>query len=230
MFVRMKTSYFLICFLVLCATAAQGARVPIQNAGFELDLNADGVPDGWNAFADTKKYDASAPERAHSGMASVRLAGNGYWQVISVAPGIPYLYRSWTRGQSGVENVSHSVDFHGTSGYLETTSQSSVTPSFYRQTGIWFRPIAEANRAALSSRTSRGDWVWQDDVEVFDGFLRNGSLEVKGNGDGVPDCWERKGAPFVIEEEMHRGILGDRHVSARRRESAGKEVVKHIVL
>lgn len=205
----MRVSCLLLFVLALCS-AAWAAPVPIKNPGFELDDNSDGIPDGWGASADTKPYDTNAPERAHSGVASVRLAGNGYWQGISVSAGVPYIFRSWTRGQSGVESVIHAADFYGSAGYLDGTNRSSPVPSSYTQTGIWFRPIATTTSTGLSSRTSGGDWVWQDDVEVFDGLLRNGSLALQTNGDGVPDFWARVGRPAILSGEIPLGTESDR--------------------
>lgn len=195
-----------IALLLLISLPGWSAPLPVTNPSYELDSNGDGVPDGWIPLASSEAVDTDT-SHAHTGEASIPLSGYSYRQRFQVVPNARYLSRAWNRGEAGGEAVVHIADVSSSTAFVNRYRQSSTVEDQYRLHGIQVKMPSNAFMARFFSMTSNGDWVWQDDVSIFDEFLRNGDIAL--NEGVAPEYWDSIGSPTTtITNQNARLVSG----------------------
>ncbi len=188
---------------------------PLQNASLEADAAGDGIPDCWSfgTFGSNSAIWTRSTD-AHSGAYAERVDITSYTSgdrklvmtqdlgecTPSAAPGHRQALQAWYKSTSPTQFVVYYRDAAGKWFYW-TSSPLSAAAATWTQAS-WTTPALPAaatalsfglNLAAVGSLTT--DDYALDDAGVAPPPVQtalgdNASLEVDGNGDGVPDCYQ----------------------------------------
>lgn len=205
-------------------------EVTLRNPGFEVDENADGMPDAWSFHPHGEGWEAAISDLAHSGEHSLRITGGpdhgdraAVLQVSEpavVAPG--YRLRFFVRGAGpagkGIFRFRYVVDGEeqdDTRYFDIATSTDQWTENVHD-----FLPSAEVREIGVARieiilyQRGEGD-IYYDDVtieplEAPTVGLINPGFEADENSDGIPDGWRTfasgEGFEFTLSDIAHSGV------------------------
>ena len=220
--------------------------VAMSNADLELDADRNGVSDCWlRGSSGTNTAAWTRTSDAHSGTAAEQVTissiTTGDRKIVpkldtgtaagGCAPSVndthAYRISSWYRSTSAVNFVVYVRDAAGTWKYWRTGPSTPAASSYSLAT--WDTPLVPAGTNAISfglALSTLGTLTTDDyavasiapaTTALVDSIVLNSSLELDGNGDGVPDCWSRTGyginnATFSRVADAHTGFWGEKLV------------------
>ncbi len=194
------------------------------NPGFETDVDANGVPDGWDYTLLNGGAASLVTSVAYSGSRSVKLSGSSslsrsfvnLWYV-SATENTRYTMSSWiktnnvTAGFAGLELVFYNSSHQALASVRVPAAQG--THDWQKVETSWISPPGTASyafRTALDFGT--GD-LWVDSVSSFvsdaQNLLLNGNLEADTDNNSVPDGYDYStdsgGSGALVTAEKYQG-------------------------
>ncbi len=220
--------------------------IAMNNADLELDADRNGVSDCWirgssgsNTAAWTRTPDAHSGAAAEQVTISALTSGDrkivpkldSGSAVGGCAPSIDdthaYRLSTWYRSTAAVSFVVYVRDGTGIWKYWRTGPSTPASTTYSMAT--WDTPLVPSGTNAISfglALSSVGTLATDDYAlasisaalpAIVDPVVLNSSMEIDGNGDGVPDCWSRSGygisnATFSRVADAHSGFWGEKLV------------------
>jgi hypothetical protein len=192
----------------------------LANADFELDDNADGLPDNWSS--DSHATRSGLLRRSGSYAMQHRATDNTSYtvsqNVTHLTAGLTYAVAAWVNipATSDVFTFTLEVQWRDISNNLISTS---VIKTYTATTIDWDQAAANllvpAGTTTAQVRmvvSSLNATIYIDDTSFqIDTMLANASFELDTNGDGNPDSWSTNSRVTRDSSTVHSGSYAMRH-------------------